>query len=66
MPKRCHLEWCDGQLHDAQGCNETTGGWHCTTCHTADVHNNMMASNHEETGHKVGWSCGEHLVIERV
>ncbi len=63
----CRLDWCDGTVHHPNECESPLGGWHCVTCHTADVHNNMMAHNHAEaTGHTIGWSCGEHLRIERV
>ncbi len=62
------LEWCDNTVHLANGCKSALGGWHCVTCHTADVHNNMMASSHVEMhpDHVVGWSCGEHMRIEKV
>lgn len=60
----CLLEWCDGELHDPNGCESGRGGWHCITCHTTDIRDNMMARNHAFLGHEVGWSCGEHLRIE--
>jgi len=63
----CALEWCDGELHRKECKNDRYGFWHCVTCHEP-TGNNLQVTSHETQNpdHTMGWSCGEHLVVEPV